>query len=250
MIKYILVDDDQPILDSVKAKIDTIAKYYDLKHVASYDNSRIAFEEINADDYDLLIVDFTMPGFNGLQLAQKIANGKKIIFLTSESNKEKQVINNLDISGYLSKPFEIEEFEAILKNKVIGRINTSSKSNNQLITLHIGSNRDVRFRPEQAYYISTSKNINGEQPDKNCVHIYGKHDTILSKNVRKSINELVKELANYNFKKTNQSTIINMSHVNERDNTFISLFDSKETFEVTAKEKLGFIAKLRAKLNV
>lgn len=247
MIRYILVDDMPKILESVKAKIDTLPKEYDLQHVKSYDSSKKAYEEINEEDYDLLIVDLEMPVFNGIELAEKIATNKKIIFLTGSENNERKVINKLTISGYLSKPFEIEEFEKILKNKVIGKINTNN--NSELITLHIGSNRDVRFKPEQAYYISTSKNINGEQPDKNCVHIYGKHDKILSKNVRKSINELYKELDIYNFKKTNQSTIINMSHVNERDNTIISLFDSKETFEVTAKEKLGFVAKLRAKLR-
>lgn len=251
MIRYILVDDDPNILERVKTKIDSLPKEYELQHKKSFDSSKKAYQEINEDDFDLLIVDFEMPVYNGIELAQKIANGKKIIFLTGESNREKQVINNLDISGYLSKPFDIEEFEAIIKNKIIGKVRTvKTYSQSDLMTLNLGSKRDIRFKAEQVYYITTSININGEKPDKNYVHIYGKNDKVIFRNVRISINELNQILAHYNFKKNNQSTIINMAHVNERDNSNISLFDTKETFEITAKEKMGFVAKLRATFNI
>ncbi len=247
MIRYILVDDNQRVLSAVKTKIEALPKDYELQHIKSYDSSKKAFEEVNADDYDLLIVDYEMPVYNGIELAQKIGRNKKIIFLTSTTNNEKKIINSLDISGYLSKPFDVKEFEVILKNKLIGKIKTALNTN--LITLHIGSNRDVRFKTDQVYYISTSRNIHKEQPDKNCVHIYGKQDEVLFKNVRKSISELSKELNSFNFKKTSQSTIVNMSHFKDRDNAIISLHATKETFEVTTKEKLGFVAKLRAKLK-
>lgn len=249
MIRYILVDDDQRILETVKSKIDALSKDYGLQHVKSYHSSKTAYETINSEDFDLLIVDFEMPVYNGIELAQKIAEHKKIIFLTSTTNNEQQVINNLDISGYLSKPFDIDEFKTILKHKVFGKI-TSNSTNNK-ITLSIGTNRDIRFTPEQVYYISSKKTTSkqNKQPDKNCVHIYGKQDQIIYKNVRITIKELHKTLANHNFEKIRQSTIINMAHVKERDNTHISIFDCNETFEITATEKSSFIAKLRAKLS-
>lgn len=247
MIRYILVDDNQSVLNSVKAKIDALPKDYGLQHIKSYNSSKKAYEEVKETDYDLLIVDFDMPVYNGLELAQKIGSNKKIIFLTSTSNNQKKLINNLGVSGYLSKPFEVEEFQNILKNNIIGKI--KPLTTNQLITIHIGSTRDVRFKADQVYYISTSRNINGTRPEKNCVHIYGKQDEILFKNVRISISNLSKELRNYDFKKTSQGTIVNMSHVKDRDNTIISLYNTKETFEVSTKEKTGFIAKLRATLG-
>ena len=251
MIRYILVDDMPQTLEDVKTEIDTISKHYDLQHVKSYNSSKKAYEDVNEDDFDLLIVDFEMPVFNGVELAKKIGTHKKIIFLTSTTNNEQQVIKSIDISGYLSKPFDIEEFEEILKHKIIGKLSpTRIHSNEELITIHIGTNKDIRFTTDQVYYISTSRTRNGEQPDKNCVHFYGKQDEILFKNVRKSINDLSIALTNYNFEKINQSTIINMAQIKERDNTNISLFNSKETFEITAKEKLSFVAKLRARLKV
>ena len=251
MIRYILVDDDPRTLEKVKIKINTVANDYELQHIASFNSSKKAFEEVNEDDYDLLIVDFDMPVYNGIELAKKIALDKKIIFLTSTTDNEKLVINNLDISGYLSKPFEIDEFQKVLKNKVIGKIKPASITNtNSTVTLPIGTNRDVRFQPNQVYYISIARNSTNEiKPDKNCVHIYGENDEILFQNVRKSINELNETLKKYNFKKINQSTLINMLHIKERDNINISLFQCKETFQVAAKEKISFVSKLRAKLG-
>lgn len=247
MIRYVIVDDDQSVLNSVKAKIEKLPKDYGLQHVKSYNSSKKAFEEVNLANYDLLIVDYEMPVYNGIELAKKIASHKKIIFLTSTSNNEQKAINNLDVSGFLSKPFDIEDFLFIIKNKIIGKV--KSLVNNQLITLHIGSNKDVRFRVDQVYYISTNKNINKERPDKNCVHIYGEQDEIIFKNVRITIGEISKELMNYDFKKLGQSTIVNMSHFKERDNNHIRLYNTKESFEVSSKEKKGFLAKLRAKFT-
>lgn len=178
MIRYILVDDNPKALERVKAKIDTINNDYQLKHVGSFNSSRKAFEEVNELNYDLLIVDYEMPVYNGIELAKKIASKKKIIFLTSTLNNEKEVINSLDISGYLSKPFEIDEFQEILKNKVIGKIDTIIPKQDSLITLSIGNNNDIRFASEKVYYI-TSKRNNGKQPAKNCVNIYTKNDELL-----------------------------------------------------------------------
>ncbi|XGA82477.1 hypothetical protein OEG92_14400 [Polaribacter sejongensis] len=40
-----------------------------------------------------------------------------------------------------------------------------------------------------------------------------------------------------------------MEHFKERDNINISLFDTKESFIITDKEKRGFVSKLRNKLG-
>lgn len=250
MIRYILVDDNSNTLTTVKAKIDSISKDFDLHYKASYDNSKIAYQTVNPNDFDLLIVDFEMPVYNGLELAQKIGVDKKIIFLTSTTQNEQKVINSLDIAGYLSKPFDIDEFKNILKNKVIDKsLMKRSPSNTSPITLKIGVHKDIRFFPEQVYYITTSRNRNGEQPDKNHVHFYGKNDELLIKNVRVSINDLIEKITSYHFEKINQSTIINLSYLKERDNTNISLYSTQETFQISAKEKIGFVAKLRSKFK-
>ena len=157
MIRYILVDDDPQTLERVREKIDIIAKDYALQHVKSYDSSRKAFEDINEHDFDLLIVDFDMPVYNGLELAKKVATHKKVIFLTSTINNEQKVINRLDISGFLSKPFEIEEFEAILKEKILGKVNNQKPyKKGDLVMLAISKNKNIGIYPEEIYFISSA----------------------------------------------------------------------------------------------
>lgn len=251
MIKYILVDDDQSTLEYVKSKIDSISKIYQLDHVASYDNSKKAFEEVSGIDYDLLIVDYEMPVFNGVELAQHIAKTKHVIFLTSTVSNEQKIINSVNIVGYLSKPFDIHEFSSIVKNKIIGKTKeVDNPKENDYINIQIGANKDIQFSPKLVYYFTTSKNFNGEKPDKNHLNIYGKYDELLFENIRITINKLNEKLRDHSFEKINQSTIINMDHIKERDNTNIGLFYCKETFEITATNKSGFVSKLRRKLGI
>ncbi|MCG2431843.1 LytR/AlgR family response regulator transcription factor [Aequorivita xiaoshiensis] len=246
MIRYILVDDDPKTLSYVKSKIDTIANNYALKHIKSYSSSINAFKEVDETDYDLLIVDFEMPGYNGLELAQNIGANKKVIFLTSTRNNEQNVINHLDISGYLSKPFAIEEFEIILKNKVVGRVNSKiGIQKGESLILSIGVNQDIGFNPDKIFYITTSKNIKGEKANKNCVHFFKENDEVISPNIRISINALSKKLEPYGFEKINQSTIINLSKINRRFNKELTLIDCNETFTIADHEKKGVTSKIK-----
>jgi len=251
MIRYILVDDDPIVLKRVQTKIDTIAKDYDLKHIKSYDSSKTAFENIQEDDFDLLIVDFEMPVYNGLELALKIATNKKTIFLTSTINNEQKVINNLDVSGFLSKPFDIEEFETILKNKIVRKINRNiSYKKESRLTLAVGANQDIGFYPDKTYYISTSRNIKKYQSNKNFVHFFGTQDEVIITNARISINELSKKLTPYGFEKINQSTIVNLSKIEKRNNKALTLLECEEQFTIGNNEKIGIVNKIRSLFGI
>ena len=188
-IRYILVDDDPKMLSYVKGKIDTIAKNYDLQHIASYDSSKKASETVNCSSYDLLFVDYEMPVYNGLELAKIIAENKKIIFLTSTKENEQNVINTLDIAGFMSKPFDLKKFETILKNKIIGKIQPKDKTVTSKINLSVGDS-NYMFKAEDAYYITTATNPKGYKANKNYVSIYGKDDEVLIENVRMTISNL------------------------------------------------------------
>jgi DNA-binding LytR/AlgR family response regulator len=244
MIRYIIVDDNPKVLEKVKAKIDTVAHEYELEHIASFNSSKKAFQEVNQADFDLLIVDFEMPVYNGIELAKKIANDKKIIFLTSTTDNEKLVINNLDISGYLSKPFEIEEFQQILKNKIFGKINIETKfKKGDRLTIAIGPTQDIGFYPDETFYIRT--NIS-----KNYVDFYGEQDKIKVTKVRITIKELSEKLKPYGFEKINQSTIVNLSKINKRYNKILTLVNCEEEFMIGDNEKLGLITRIRFLLGI
>ncbi len=256
MIRYILVDDNPDILDRVKTKIDKLSKDYELQHVKSYDNSKKAFQEINEDAYDLLIVDFEMPVYNGIELAQKIATNKKIIFLTSTTNNGPKMMNALNVSGYLSKPFDSEEFETILKNKVIGKINNKKTyQKGDLVILPISKNKNMGIYPEDIYFISSAlvstghkllngKQIKMEKPEGNLVHFYGKNSEAIFEDIRITISDLESKLSYLGFRKINQSYLINTNYIRDIDNRNLKLYHCKEPFEISAKEKTSFLNNL------
>ncbi|WP_452226473.1 LytR/AlgR family response regulator transcription factor [Lacinutrix cladophorae] len=253
MIRYILVDDEPKTLKRVKTKIDRIAKDYELKHIASYDSSKKAFQEINEDAYDLLIVDFEMPVYNGMELAQKIATNKKIVFLTATTDNEKRVINRLDISGYLSKPFDIEEFEDILKHKVIGKIETKKTyTKGNVFMLPVSKTKNIGIYPADIYIISSALISTGKQilnkteikakkPEDNNVHLYGKDSEILFPDIRITISKLETLLKDLGFAKINQSTLVNINYIKNIDNRNLELYDCKEPLEISVKEKTLFL---------
>ncbi|WP_159020628.1 LytR/AlgR family response regulator transcription factor [Algibacter sp. L3A6] len=237
MIRYILVDDNPNTLVTVKNKIDKLPKEYELKHIESYDSSKKAFEEINEDDYDLLIVDFEMPVYNGIELAKKIATNKKIIFLTSTTNNGPKMMNALTDPGYLSKPFDTEEFEEILKDKIINKVTNKTIDNQDtIVTLAIGSTQDIRFQTNNTYYITSSRNILSIQSKKNYVNFYGAQDKVVVSDVRETINNLSKKLEIYGFVKINQSTLVNLTKFDKRINKKLYLRDCKEEFKIGETE--------------
>ena len=244
MIRYILVDDDQKTLERVKTKIDTIAKDFELEHISSYSSSKQAAETVNPDAYDLLIVDFEMPVFNGLELAEKIASGKKVIFLTSTQNNEKRVINAIDIAGYLTKPFDIREFENILKKKIIGSGNLPKAGDYTF--LNFGVNTHINIAADKVYYITKLRTVDGKRAKKNCVNIYGKHDELLFENIGPTtIEQLSQDLEDQNFSKINQSVLVNTRFIKERDNLNLSLYDCKESFSVSSTNKNALLANFK-----
>lgn len=251
MIRYILVDDDPKILNWVKTKIDTISMDFGLEHIQSYSSSKKAFEEVHPDDYDLLLVDFDMPVYNGIELAQKIGINKKIVFLTSTTNNGPKMMNALDVSGYMSKPFDIDEFKAILKNKVISGIESKNiLKKGERLSLAIGVSQDIGFYPDKIFYITSSINIKGKKANKNCVHFFKENDEVIIPNIRISINELSKKLEPYAFEKINQSTIVNLSKINKRYNKDLTLIDCEEEFTIGEYEKKGIISKIRTLFGV
>jgi len=247
MLNYILVDDDTKTLKSVKKQLDSIKNVYGLQHLESFESSKKAYEDHAKHDFDLLIVDFEMPVYNGIELAQRIAKNKNVIFLTSTINNEKDIINSVNIVGYLSKPFDLNEFKNIFKNKLVN-VRKQNLTNGNII-LNVGKTRTISFHSNTIYYISTARNINGYQPKKNHINFYDKDCEVIHKDVRLTITELEKKLASKGFLKIDQSTLINKKHLKERDHINLELYDCKETFMLAETQKNNFFKRLKEIFN-
>ncbi|MCD4781849.1 MAG: response regulator [Candidatus Omnitrophica bacterium] len=70
-------------------------------------------DKLQTANPDLIILDMNMPRMNGIEFYQKILDDNKrpkhpILVLTARANME-QLFRELDINGFMAKPFEIDE---------------------------------------------------------------------------------------------------------------------------------------------
>lgn len=118
--RRVLAVDDEEVMGYV---IQRIVRHlgYDVEWVTTCE---AAIEKIRETRYDVILSDFLMPSMNGQRFYEEIARLqpamlKRIIFVTGDtiSTPTMQFLKTTQVP-FLSKPFKIEELEALLAEAV------------------------------------------------------------------------------------------------------------------------------------
>jgi DNA-binding response OmpR family regulator len=130
---YILaVDDDEPVLRSVKRVLEN-ADFT----VRTASNGQDALKMIAHERPDLVVLDIIMPGLDGLEVCRRIRADPyiaklPILFLTAKG-RPNDVAQGLDAGGddFLTKPFEVVELparvRALLRRAPGGALDTEAE---------------------------------------------------------------------------------------------------------------------------
>ncbi len=125
MSKLLLLEDDISLIDGLRYSLNKNGFIVDV--VRSVDEAKKRIFEI--DNYDLLILDVTLPDGTGFDICERVRKQNKqipIIFLTA-SDEEVNIIRGLDCGGddYVTKPFKLGELcsriRALLRRSGISR---------------------------------------------------------------------------------------------------------------------------------
>jgi two-component system response regulator TctD len=87
-----------------------------VEHLDRGDQADLA---LAANRYDLVILDLSLPGLDGLEVLQRLrgrGDTTPVLVLTARGSKDERVLGlNLGADDYLPKPFELDELDARIK---------------------------------------------------------------------------------------------------------------------------------------
>ena len=109
MIKILVVEDEKPISDLIKLSLGKAG--YSCR--CAYDGMEAA-DMIDADTYDLILLDIMLPKVDGFELMEYIRPlGVPVIFLTAKNAVADRVKGlRMGAEDYIVKPFEVLELLA------------------------------------------------------------------------------------------------------------------------------------------
>ena len=128
--RVLVVDDQRPILDLVA---DLLAGSFDVVGLVS--DSRAAVEAVLTLEPDLVVLDISMPGMNGIDVARELArraSRSRIVFLTI--HEDAQILSTCLAAGglaYVLKPFMHHELIHAMNEALAGRVFVSGFSSDQ-----------------------------------------------------------------------------------------------------------------------
>ncbi len=114
MKNILLVEDDQQITTLLNLHLNSPTHA-----VTSCERGKDALKKIEQSNYDLIILDITLPDISGLQVCKQLRdqdNKTPIIMLTSRSDESDKVLAlEMGADDYITKPFGVLELIARTK---------------------------------------------------------------------------------------------------------------------------------------
>ena len=147
--KVLLVDDEPGVRESVQAYL----QYGDDFEVRTASNANEAWDLLNQEIPELVISDIMMPQVDGYQFLKKLREDARfqtipVVFLTARGMTSDRIQGyNAGCDAYLSKPFDPEELEALIKS-VIERRRQSLQATSENARLEEIA-RDIRELKQQ-----------------------------------------------------------------------------------------------------
>jgi DNA-binding NtrC family response regulator len=112
-MKTLLIDDDEWIRDSMSLFFE--GEGCDLLAVETAEEG---MEKLNREDYDVIIVDYRLPGMDGLEFLNRIRdshpNALTLLITAYGSREVFSQAFKLGVQGFIDKPFTVKTLEDAL----------------------------------------------------------------------------------------------------------------------------------------
>ncbi|MGD0659158.1 MAG: response regulator transcription factor [Syntrophorhabdales bacterium] len=160
LIRVLLIDDHELVRSGIKALLE---KSEDIRVVGEAGEGHEALECIKETNPDVVLLDISLPGLNGLEVAAKARKDSprlRIVFLSMHSNEE-YVLQALKIgaSGYVLKQSSTRELELAVRSAKKGETFLSPAISNTVVSDYMARLRggNVRKPGVNPYEVLTSR---------------------------------------------------------------------------------------------
>ncbi|MCD8213874.1 MAG: response regulator transcription factor [Campylobacter sp.] len=129
MIKILMIEDDMELAEILTEYLDK----YDMK-VTTAEEPYIGLSTLNTQDFDLVILDLTLPGLDGLEVCKEIRKRHNIpVIISSARHDITDKVNALDngADDYLPKPYDPQELLARIRSHLRRQSVSASDENTQ-----------------------------------------------------------------------------------------------------------------------
>lgn len=212
-MKIAICDNEPSTLDFVSSVIEDIAfaQNMDIKYEAF-----LSYESLmrQIGEFDLFIIDYKMPGINGMEFAKKVysefGTGKGLIFITAYPEI---VYEAFEVRAYrfLVKPLS--------KEKIIEAVNEYIKD--------LASSKKLTIRIDDEFNILNTEDIYYMEAARKYTYIYLKDDCI---KCRRTITSFENELSDYGFFRIHRSYLVNINKVKKFGSRICILENGEKIF--------------------
>jgi DNA-binding response OmpR family regulator len=149
-MKILIIEDEQELLATMKNYLES--EGFLCETAVSYFEAE---DSLSAFNYDIIVLDLTLPGGNGLDLIKLIKdrNRQAGLLIVSAKNSLDDKIKGLDMGAddYISKPFHLAELNSRIKSLARRR--------------HFNGTNEVSFNEIKINVDSNEVSVNGENID-------------------------------------------------------------------------------------
>ncbi len=114
--RILIVDDEEPLANLLR---QSLLLEIPECHVVVAGSGEAALSRLAVENYDLIIADLRMPGFDGLELIKGVRYldpHVPIVLMTGFGSEEvRREAHALGVSRYVDKPFGMAEFLALVR---------------------------------------------------------------------------------------------------------------------------------------
>jgi DNA-binding NtrC family response regulator len=115
--KMLLIDDDEWIRDSLSLFFEGEGC-----HLVAVETAEEGMEELRKQNYDIIIVDYRLPGMDGLEFLERIKDSHPdalTLLITAYGSRDVLLkASKMGIQGFIDKPFTIRTIENSLSRLI------------------------------------------------------------------------------------------------------------------------------------